>query len=86
MDITRFKYKPFKHQMDFLNRYGDMKSVALIAEMGTGKTYMAANNFCHLWGNNQCDAVLILAPKGVDRNWARIELPKHMPDWVKWKA
>lgn len=54
--------------------------------MGTGKTWIIINNIADLWASGDCDAALILAPNGVHSNWTRLELPKHMPDWVRFQA
>ncbi len=84
--LTRFKTKPYHHQLDCLNRFGARPYFALLAEQGTGKTWILINNLADLWAGARCDAALILAPNGVHANWTLNELPKHMPDWVRYKA
>lgn len=79
-----FKTTPYKHQLDYLTRFGGRTACALLAEMGTGKSWMAINDFAQLAREGNCDRVLILAPNGVHRNWSLIELPKHMPDDIRW--
>ena len=37
---TKFKTKPYKHQLECLNRFGRKQAFALLAEMGTGKTWI----------------------------------------------
>lgn len=86
MDFSKFKTKPYRHQLECLNRFGRKQAFALLAEMGTGKTWIVINNIADLWASGECDAVLVFAPNGVHSNWTRLELPKHMPDWVRWKA
>jgi len=54
--------------------------------MGTGKTFIIINNAADLWSDGLCGSVLVLAPNGVHSNWTRIELPKHMPEWVRWRS
>jgi SNF2 family DNA or RNA helicase len=51
--------------------------------MGTGKSFMLINNVAMLYDKGKINGVLIVAPKGVYRNWVNIELPKHMPDHVE---
>jgi SNF2 family DNA or RNA helicase len=80
-----FKYKPFDHQAAYLQRFWEDKEVALFAEMGTGKSFMLINNACMLYDKGKINAMLIVAPKGVYRNWYKSELPKHMPDHVSSK-
>ena len=57
---------------------------ALFADMGTGKTYMVINNFAMLYDRGEINAVLIVAPKGVYRNWSKLEIPKHMPAHIEY--
>jgi superfamily II DNA or RNA helicase len=79
-----FKNKPFLHQWAYLQRFWEDKNVAVLAEMGTGKSFMLINNAAMLYDKGRIDAVLIVAPKGVYRNWYKSEIPKHMPDHVKY--
>lgn len=78
-----FKNKPYTHQAAYLERFWDSHVAALFAEMGTGKSYMLINNIAMLYDKGKINAALIVAPKGVYRNWVNIELPKHMPDHVE---
>jgi SNF2 family DNA or RNA helicase len=81
-----FKNKPFLHQKAYLERFCYQEKVALFADMGTGKTYMLINNAAILYDKGNIDAVLIVAPKGVYRNWTDIEIPKHMPSHVIYRV
>jgi len=83
---SKFKTKPFDHQIRCLNQFGRFPAFALAAEMGTGKTWIIINNVADLWASGDCDALLVLAPNGVHTNWTRIELSKHTPDWVRYRA
>jgi len=82
----KFKTKPYKHQLKCLKKFGKREVFALLAEMGTGKTWIIINNAAELWRDVACDAVLVFAPNGVHSNWTRIEIPKHMPDEVSYVA
>jgi SNF2 family DNA or RNA helicase len=84
--LSKFKTQPYRHQLECLNKFGRQHSFALLAEMGTGKTWIVINNIADLWSSDDCDAVLVLAPNGVHTNWTRLELPKHMPDWVRYRS
>jgi SNF2 family DNA or RNA helicase len=79
-----FKNKPFAHQGAYLHRFWEQENVALFAEMGTGKSFMLINNGAMLYDKGRINAMLIVAPKGVYRNWYKSEIPKHMPDHVKY--
>ena len=85
-NIERYKTKPYNHQLEYLRKHGRQQANALLAEMGTGKTWMIINNVADLWSSGECDGVLVFAPNGVHTNWTRLELPKHMPDWVRWRS
>jgi SNF2 family DNA or RNA helicase len=80
-----FKNKPFTHQAAYLERFWDERVAALFADTGTGKSYMLINNIAMLYDKGKINAALIVAPKGVYRNWLRIEIPKHMPDHVVYR-
>lgn len=83
---NKFKTQPYRHQLDCLNKFGRHEAFALLADMGVGKTWIAINNMADLWSSNDCDIAIVFAPNGVHTNWTRLELPKHMPDWVRWRA
>lgn len=74
-----FKNKPFLHQEAYLSRFWDRQVGALFADMGTGKSFMVINNISMLYDLGKVNAALIVAPKGVYRNWLDTEIPKHMP-------
>jgi len=80
-----FKNKPFLHQAAYLQRFWEAPRAALFAEMGTGKSFMLINNCAMLYDKGAIDAMLIVAPKGVYRNWYKSELPKHMPAHISYK-
>ena len=80
---SKFKTKPYRHQLDCLNKFGQRPYFALLAEMGTGKSWIIINNLADLWASNDCYGALILAPNGVHLNWILNEIPAHMPDWVQ---
>lgn len=81
----KYKTKPFAHQVACLSKFGKEKFWAQFDEMGTGKTWTQINNMAELWADKEINGALILAPNGVQTNWALLELPYHMPDWVRCK-
>ena len=86
-ELARYPYrnKPFTHQAAYLQRFWQHREVALFAEMGTGKSFMLINNAALLYDRGDINAMLIVAPKGVYRNWYKSEIPKHMPEHVPYK-
>ena len=79
-----FKNKPYLHQAAFLQRFWEDPEVALFADMGTGKSFMLINNAAMLYDKGKVNSMLIVAPKGVYRNWYTSEVPKHMPEHVQY--
>jgi len=51
-------------------------------EMGTGKSKVLIDNIAMLYDKGKINAALIIAPKGVYRNWEQQELPIHMPEHI----
>jgi SNF2 family DNA or RNA helicase len=49
-------------------------------EMGTGKSKVLIDNMGMLYLKDELEFVLIIAPKGVYRNWVNKEIPEHMSD------
>lgn len=85
LQTYRFKNKPFVHQAAYLQRFWDHQVAALFADMGTGKSFMLINNIAMLYDLGRINAALIVAPKGVYRNWVDTEVPKHMPEHVVYR-
>lgn len=83
---AQFKTKPYNHQLRCLAEHGGKPAYFLSAEQGTGKSWIIINDAAQLWGAGQLDAIIVLAPNGVHTNWTLQELPKHMPDWVRWRS
>lgn len=80
-----FKSKPFQHQAAYMQRFWADKEVALFAEMGTGKSWMLINNAAVLYDRGKINSLLVVAPKGVYRNWSNAEIPKHLPAHIPHK-
>ena len=87
--ITPSKEPPplFRHQQELFDKTRDEIAWAYLLEQGLGKSAPAIRTIEHLYRSNRIDAVVIVAPNGVHRNWISDELPKHsgMPwrglDW-----
>ena len=52
-------------------------------EMGTGKSKVLVDNIAMLYDRGAVRGALIVAPKGVYKNWNDIEIPVHLPDHVE---
>ena len=86
MTEYKFKTKPYKHQKDIFEKIRDFPEFALLMEQGTGKSKVIIDNFAYLHKKGAIDAVLIVAPNGVHRNWINEELPKHLPDDIEFES
>ena len=79
----KFKTKPYKHQIESLERSFDKKNFAYFMEMGTGKSKVLIDNIAMLYDKGYIDGALIVAPKGVYKNWLTSEVPTHLPDHIQ---
>lgn len=82
MSIDFFKTKPYQHQHDALSAGLDCQSYGYLMEMGTGKSKVLIDNIAALYLEKRINFSLIIAPKGVYRNWVAKEIPEHMSDHV----
>ena len=79
----KFKTKPYAHQMTALEKSWKKKVFAYFMEMGTGKTKVAIDNIAMLYDHGKINGALIIAPKGVYKNWYSQEIPTHLPDHIE---
>ena len=76
----KFKTEPFAHQVTALERSMDRDAYAFFMEMGAGKSKVLIDTISNLYLQGAIDFALIIAPKGVYRNWTNKELPDHFPE------
>ena len=88
MDIKNYKFKtkPFDHQMDALVDSWDKENFAYFMEMGTGKSKVLLDNAAVLYDRGLINGLLLIAPKGVYKNWFDSEIPVHLPDHIHKKV
>ena len=55
-------------------------------EMGTGKSKVLIDNIAMLYNAGRINGALIVAPKGVYKNWFDSEIPNHLPDYIEKKV
>jgi len=77
-----FKLKPFDHQLAALDKARGKKEFGYFMEMGTGKSKVLIDELGMLFLAGRINFALIIAPKGVYRNWVAKEIPEHMSDDV----
>ena len=81
----KFKTKPYQHQLDALKASWDKENFAYFMEMGTGKSKVLLDNAAMLYDKGQINGLLLIAPKGVYKNWYDQEVPTHLPDHIEKK-
>ena len=64
----------------------DREVFAYFMEMGTGKSKVLIDNIAMLYNAGKINGALIVAPKGVYKNWFDSEIPNHMPDYIEKKV
>ena len=52
-------------------------------EMGTGKSKVLVDNMAMLYDKGRINGAVIVAPKGVYRNWYSQEIPNHLPSHIQ---
>ena len=87
----RFKTKPYAHQLKALEMSWNKEVFAYFLEMGTGKSKVLLDNIAMLYDKGKINGVLIVAPKGVYKNWYDSEIPEHLVNHIQkktilWKA
>ena len=81
----KFKTKPYAHQLDALEASWDKENFAYFMEMGTGKSKVLLDNAAVLYDKGLINGLLLIAPKGVYKNWYDSEIPTHLPDHIQKK-
>ena len=78
----KYKTEPYDHQRAVFEKTRDLEAYALLMEQGTGKTKVIIDTAAYLYGQRKLEALLVIAPNGVHRNWGMNEIPAHMPDRI----
>jgi SNF2 family DNA or RNA helicase len=66
----------YKHQQKLMTISKDKIAFAFLMEMGTGKTRPIIETAEHLFEKGEIEALVVLSPNGVQRNWVLNEIPK----------
>jgi len=78
----KVKTKPYDHQLKALDKSWDKKHYGYFMEMGTGKSKVLVDNMAMLYDKGKINGALIIAPKGVYRNWYSQEIPNHLASHI----
>ena len=65
----KFKTTPYKHQVTALENSWMKEYYAYFMEMGTGKSKVLIDNASILYDKGEINGLLLIAPKGVYKNW-----------------
>ena len=81
MSVAHFVYKtvPYEHQIEAVHYLYDKKYFALLMEQGTGKSKVLIDIASNLFLEKKIDAVLLIAPNGVQDQWSTEQIPQHSP-------
>lgn len=79
----QFHTKPFEHQAAVFEKTHDAAAYGLFWEQGCGKTKPTIDTCASMFEGGRIDALVIVAPNGVHRNWLTDEIPTHMPTRVR---
>ena len=82
----KFKTKPYAHQLTALEKSWDKSEYGYFMEMGTGKSKVLVDNMAMLYDKGRINGAIIIAPKGVYRNWLSQEIPNHLPSHISYKT
>jgi len=78
-----YKTKPYAHQHEALVRSHNKVDYGYFMEMGCGKSKVLIDNIAWLYSQKKIDTAIIVAPKGVYRNWQISEIPAHLPEDIE---
>ena len=81
----KFKTEPYAHQHKALERSWEREYFAYFMEMGTGKSKVLIDNAAMLYNQGKINGLLLIAPKGVYKNWYEDQIPTHLPDYINKK-
>lgn len=77
-----YRTPPFEHQAKIFRESVQKKAVSLFLSPGLGKTKIIIDKASFLYQQGKIDALVVVAPNGVHRNWSSDEIPVHMPEEV----
>lgn len=80
MAAYSYKTAPLEHQREGLRRGATLPGFAWFYAAGLGKSKIATDNACWAYQAGHVDALLVVAPNSVQRQWVEDEIPKHSPE------
>lgn len=80
--VYTFKSLPYTHQQEIFDRTRHLDGYGLFWEQGCGKSKPTIDTAASLYEEGRLDAMVVVAPSGVERNWISDEIPVHLPDHI----
>ena len=77
-----FKTTPYQHQRNCLKASWSKPYFAFLMDRGTGKTKVAIDNAGILFERGEIEALFIIAPNGVHKQWVDEQIPEHLPERI----
>jgi len=71
--------KPWLHQQIELEQHAATEGRCIFWEQGTGKTKIVLDTFVQQLQAGAVTGLVVVAPPNVERNWIKVEAPKHIP-------
>ena len=76
------KVQPWHHQSVVFELSRDRDEFALLMEQRTGKSKVLIDTCAWNYSNGRITGLLVVAPNGVDADWAQKYFAQHWPDWA----
>src|SRR4030067_2539917 len=76
------KVQPWRHQSVVFELSRDRDEFALLMEQRTGKSKDLMDTRAWNYSNGRSTGLLVVAPNGVDADWAQKYFAQHWPDWA----
>lgn len=73
---------PWAHQRAAFEGSRDLDEYALYMEQRTGKSKVLIDTAAWQYSKGKIDGLLLVAPNGVDEDWANIYFDEHWPQWA----
>lgn len=73
---------PWAHQRLAFELSRDTDEYALYMEQRTGKSKVLIDTAAWQYSKGKIDGLLLVAPNGVDEDWARVYFAEHWPQWA----
>jgi SNF2 family DNA or RNA helicase len=76
-ETFQYRTEPFAHQRQEFDEARHLAFRAMLWEQGTAKSKVIIDTGVALFLEGHIDAVVIVAPNGVDENWVTDQIPEH---------